>query len=83
MDPIQYAWMYASWLQDTSDDIEVTKNAIYLLASFSHPEAVQKLINDKNKQFSSSDEDFEESSKMVFESNKKQSKKSKRRRIKA
>jgi hypothetical protein len=64
MDPVQKMWLYNNWQADQNDSVELAKNHAYLLASFSHPEAVKDMISDANKHISS-DEEFEESSKMV------------------
>ena len=68
MDPVQKIWMFENWLADQNDDAELAKNHAYLLASFSHPEAVQKLLGDNNSH-ESTDEEFEETSQMVKEIN--------------
>jgi len=64
MDPVQRMWMFNNWVADQNDDAELAKNHAYLLASFWNPEAVQQILSDDNKH-ESSDEDYEESLKMV------------------
>ena len=64
LDPVQKQWMYESWLGDQIDDAELAKNHAYLLASFSHPEAVQQILGEGNVH-ASTDEEFEESSNIV------------------
>lgn len=55
--------MYENWLADHSDNAELAKNHAYLVGSFWNPEAVKQLIDgDAHK---STDEEFEESSKLV------------------
>jgi hypothetical protein len=66
MDPVQKMWMFNNWIADQNDEAELAKNHAYLLASFWNPEAVQQLVGDGNVHLSS-DEEFEESSKMVRE----------------
>jgi hypothetical protein len=68
MDPVQRIWMFENWLADQNDEAELAKNHAYLLASFSHPEAVKQLIGNGNVHIST-DEEFEESSAMVKEMN--------------
>lgn len=68
MDPVQKIWMYENWLGDQKDDAELAKNHAYLVASFWNPEAVKQILGDGNKHFST-DEEFEESSRMVKEAN--------------
>lgn len=69
MDPVQKIWMFENWLADQNDDAELAKNHAYLLASFSHPEAVQKLLGNDGNTHQSTDEEFEETSNMVKETN--------------
>ena len=66
MDPIQKVWMYENWLADQNEQAELAKNHAYLLASFWNPEAVQEIVGSGNKHISS-DEEFEESSRIVRE----------------
>ncbi len=68
MDPVQKIWMYENWLADQNDDAELAKNHAYLLASFWNPEAVKQILGDGNVHMST-DEEFEESSRMVRELN--------------
>lgn len=64
MDPVQKIWMFQNWLADQNDNAELAKNHAYLIGSFTNPEAVKQLMGDNNV-FESTDEDFEESTKMV------------------
>lgn len=66
MDPVHKMWLYENWLADQNDDAELAKNHAYLLASFWDPEAVKQITGNNNSHVSSDDE-FEESSKMVRE----------------
>ena len=66
MDPVQKIWMYENWLGDQNDDAELAKNHAYLLASFWNPEAVKQIMGEGNTH-DSTDEEFEESSRMVRE----------------
>lgn len=66
MDPVQKIWMFQQWVGDQIDQAELAKNHAYLLASFDHPEEVKKLMGDGDVHMSS-DEEFEESSRMVRE----------------
>ena len=70
MDPVQKMWMYNNWIADQNDEVELAKNHAYLLASFWNPEAVQKILGNNNVH-ESSDEEYEESIRMVREVNKK------------
>jgi hypothetical protein len=63
MDPVLKLWLYEQWVGDQRDDAELAKNHAYLLGSFTNPEAVQQMMNSNTHE--SSDEDFEESLKLV------------------
>lgn len=65
MDPVRKMWYYSQWLGDHRDDAELAKNHAYLLGSFWNPEAVKEMMNDNVHE--SSDEDLEESMRMVTE----------------
>lgn len=67
MDPIKKAWIFHNWIEDKNEQIELTKNQIYLMASFVNPEAVKKLLSNDGVH-TSDDKDFEESLRMVRES---------------
>ncbi len=69
MDPVQKIWMYENWIADQKEEAEFAKNSVYLLASFSNPEAVKQILGEGNTH-KSTDEEFEETSKMVEEINK-------------
>jgi hypothetical protein len=81
MDPVQKVWMYENWIADQNDRTDLAKNHAYLLASFSHPETVKQILGEGNVHIST-DEEFEQSSKMVLEANKKIIKKRKSRKLK-
>lgn len=63
MDPVLKLWLYEQWVGDQRDDADLAKNHAYLLGSFTNPEAVQQLLSSNTHE--SSDEDFEESLKLV------------------
>ena len=65
MDPVLKLWLYYQWLGDHRDEAELAKNHAYLLGSFWNAEAVQQMMNENVHE--SSDEDMEESMKMVKE----------------
>lgn len=66
IDPVHKMWMYNNWVADQNDQAELAKNHAYLLASFWNPEAVQKILGNTNSH-ESSDEDYEESLRIVKE----------------
>ena len=65
MDPVQKLWMFENWQADQIDKIELAKNHAYLLASFSNPEAVKKMLGEDK--IESTDEEFDETSRLVKE----------------
>lgn len=69
MDPVQKIWMFYNWFADQKDIVEVAKNQAYLIGSFHNPEAVKKLLDQENNSHISSDEEFDETSRMVLEGN--------------
>lgn len=58
--------MYENWLGDQNDDAELAKNHAYLVASFWNPEAVKQILGGEGTH-QSTDDEFEESSRMVRE----------------
>ncbi len=64
MDPVQKIWMFQNWQADQKEQVELAKNHAYLIGSFTNPEAVKELIGSGNT-YSSNEDEFEESSKMV------------------
>ena len=69
MDPVQYMWMYENWVADQNEKVDLAKNHAYLLASFWNPEAVNKILGQSGDTHISTDEEFEESTRMVKEMN--------------
>lgn len=68
MDPVRKLWMYENWVADQIDKAELAKNHAYLLASFSNPEAVKQILGDGNTR-DSTEEEFDETSRMIREAN--------------
>ena len=66
MDPVQKMWAFYNWQADQEDTAELAKNHAYLVASFWNPEAVQKILGGGDVHIST-DEEFEESTRMVRE----------------
>lgn len=69
MDSVQKCWMYYNWLGDQKDRSELAKNHAYLLASFYNPEDVRKAMGEGSDVHESTDEEFEESTRMIRELN--------------
>lgn len=63
MDPVMKMWMFNSWLEDSNENVELFKHHGYLIGSFINPEAAKQL-NGSNS-YSVSEEEFEETTKMV------------------
>lgn len=88
MNPILKLWMYENWIEDQNDDVELVKNHAYLVGSFINPEAVRQLTGEGMMTSVSSDEEFEQSLRMVLEDGEreekeKKTKKRRRRKLKA
>lgn len=66
MDPVMKLWMFNNWLEDGNENIELFKHHGYLIGSFINPEAVKSLTGGGNS-YSVSEEEFDETTKMVRE----------------
>jgi hypothetical protein len=71
MDPIMRAWMFYNWIEDYNDENKLLENQGYLIGSFTNPELVQKMLGIGSNEITSSDEEFEETSRKIMEMNKK------------
>lgn len=71
LSPVKRLWMYESWCQDLIDKNEFAKSFSIFLGSFSNPEAAQQMLKQENPDYGSTDEDFEESTRMVLEAREK------------
>jgi len=69
MDPVQRVWMFNNWIADRNEQAELAKNHAYLLASFWNPEAVNKIMNQDTSAIVATEEEYEEATRMVKESN--------------
>jgi len=67
MNPLLYLWMYESWIQDLREDNESKRTYAILTGSFANMELAKKMIDKENPTFQSSDEDFEETYRMIEE----------------
>lgn len=70
-DPMMKAWMFYNWLEDYSDEYKLLENQGYLIASFSHPDAVKKALGIGADQYATTDEEFERTSREILENNNK------------
>ena len=82
MDPIMKAWMFHSWAEDYNDEQKMLENQSYLIGSFINPELVKRLLGKDGETHTSSDEEFEETSRRIFEDSRKQEESKPRRRRK-
>lgn len=80
IDPYLKYWMYINWLEDYNDQFDMLKNIAMMIGSFSNPEAVKRMLGSDGKQFTSTDEEFEESLDIIKEENKQIKEKIKHRR---
>lgn len=58
-------YMFHHWLEDANEEVELFKNHGYLIGSFTNPEAVKNILGGNG--YSVSEDEFEETSKMVAE----------------
>lgn len=66
IDPLTRLWMYESWCQDLYEKNEFSRNYSILVGSFSNLEMAQKMLKVGQQTFTSSDEDFEESTRWMI-----------------
>lgn len=64
--------MYESWYADLEEKNEFARSYAILQGSFANPEMARKMVKLENPDFESSDEDFDNNSKLMIEKNKKE-----------
>lgn len=74
--------MYEQWCYDREEEYNLLRSQSILIGSFSNPAAAQDMLKIDNPDYSSSDEDFEQSLKMIREQKPPSKKRKRRRRIK-
>ena len=57
--------MYECWVCDQEEEFEFARSQSILTGSFTNPEAAKKMLKQDSPDFSSTDEDFEKSIKMI------------------
>ena len=72
--------MYEHWLKDQEEEYEKLKSTAILVGSFTNPEAARAMINSDSPKHQSSEEEMEESMRMVVEDREKEKKQHCRRR---
>lgn len=79
-DPLLISYLYEHWVNEQKYDYELYRSLAILVGSFTNSDAAQKMIKDENPDFESSEEDFEESTRIVEEDVKKEQKLKRRSR---
>jgi len=78
-------WLYESWRKDVSENYDLAKHQAIIQGSFVNPEMAKKMIESETPNYESSDENFEEVSKYILESentdNKPKHKRKRKRKI--
>lgn len=73
-------WMFYSWIADKKETHELFKDYGTYVGSFSNPEMAKQVWNSQNPQYSSTDEEYEQSIKNVQELDKQLAQTTKHRR---
>jgi hypothetical protein len=83
MDPVEKALMFFNWVEDFNDEQKALENQGYLIGTFINPEMVKKMLGG-DKEFASTDEEFEKLSEKILETNRQEetpTRKRKRRKL--
>ena len=67
MDPVVKMWMFNNWVEDYNEKFDTLKNHAILTGSFTNPDAAKKMLGKGVTKISLTDEEFEESMKMIDE----------------
>ena len=70
MDHMKKMWLFANWLEDQNEKVELLKNHGYLIGSFINPEAVKRMMGTDSTTYETTETEFEETYKAVEEFNK-------------
>lgn len=62
-----YAVLYQGWQEKQNNEYDLLKSIAILTGSFTNPQAAREMLDSEGSQFSSSDEDFEKTIKMIEE----------------
>lgn len=81
LDPVLKVYMYEHWCRDQEEAFEMVRSQSILIGSFSNPAAARDMLKSDNPDFASSEEDYQDSLKLI-EENKKNTKQRKRQRRK-
>jgi hypothetical protein len=68
MDPVQKLWMFYSWVEERKEIQNAERDQAYLIGGFVNPSLLQKMLNEDSNSISTSDEDFEQSLKIIKDS---------------
>jgi hypothetical protein len=63
--------MYENWCRDKEEENEFAKSYAVLTGSASNPEWARRIIKSDNPDFESSDEDYENTTRQMLETNRK------------
>ena len=66
LSPLQRLWYYESWLADIEEKHEFARNYAIFTGSFANMELAQHIVAEDSPDHASTDEDFEESAKVVL-----------------
>jgi len=80
MDPLMKLLYFESFKQDIEEEHSFARNYAIFSGSFANMEMAQRIISEDNPDYESTEEDLEESTRMVIEGREKAFKKKKRRR---
>jgi hypothetical protein len=58
--------MFFNWMEDHKDETTILDNQAYLIASFSNPEAVKRILGKDGETISQTDEEFDKNSQELF-----------------
>jgi len=67
IDPLLYMYMYECWACDLEEKYEFAKNHAILNGAFTNPDMARQMMNQEGTNIKLSDEEFDESTRMVLE----------------
>lgn len=67
MNPFEKLWLYESWINELEERNKFDKSLAILTGGFYNPEMARKMMKEENPDYSLSDEEFEESWRIVQE----------------
>lgn len=70
MNPFEKLWLYESWVNELEEKAKFNKSLAILTGGFYNPQLAQKMLKDQDPDYSLSDDEFEESWRIVKEGRK-------------